>query len=457
MKNTLALMREAASAERIPHAALRRRRLDALRHMVKENRAEIARAIDADFGGRPSRETELLEVVPLMGAIRHARFHVARWMRDERRAPSLAFRGGRAWVRHEPLGVVGIVSPWNFPLYLCLGPLVDALAAGNRAMIKPSELTPRFADLLAELVARTFAPDEVAVVTGDVDVARAFTALPFDHLLFTGSTTVGRHVMRAAAENLTPVTLELGGKSPAIVTEGYPLEKAARAIAQGKFLNAGQICIAPDYALVPAGQEEALARAVLAAAEASYPSATAARDYASIITERHRSRLEDAIAEAEEAGARVLRAQGEWGGRMPPTVVLGAPEQGVLMTEEIFGPVLPIIPYRDLDDALAIVNRRDRPLALYAFAKDRRTQQRILDRAISGGVTLNGTISHIAQENLPFGGVGASGMGAYHGREGFRRLSHARAVFRPGPIDAFALLRPPFGRFAEFAIRTFGR
>ena len=457
MENTLDRMRAAVLAARIPDANVRRRRLDALHRMVKENRGEIARAIDADFGGRPAPETELLEVVPLLGAIRHARTHVARWMRDERRAPSLAFRGGRAWVRHEPLGVVGIVSPWNFPLYLCLGPLVDALAAGNRAMIQPSELTPRFSELLAELVGKTFEPEEVTVITGDVDVARAFTALPFDHLVFTGSTAVGRHVMRAAAENLTPVTLELGGKSPAIVTEGYPLDASARAIAQGKFLNAGQICIAPDYALVPAGQEEALARAVLAAAEASYPAASAARDYASVITARHRTRLEDAIAEAEEAGARVLRAQGEWSGRMPPTVVLGAPEQGVLMSEEIFGPVLPIGPYSDLDDALAIVNRRDRPLALYAFAKDRTTQRRILDGAISGGVTLNSTITHIAQENLPFGGVGASGMGAYHGRDGFRRLSHARAVFRPGPIDAFALLRPPFGRFAEFAIRMFGR
>lgn len=457
MENTLDRMRAEALAERIPDAAVRRRRLDALRRMVKENREDIARAIAADFGGRPAQETEILEVVPLLGAIRHARSHVARWMRDERRAPSLAFRGGRAWVRHEPLGVVGIVSPWNFPLYLCLGPLVDALAAGNRAMIKPSELTPRFSELLGELIGKEFEPDEVAVITGDVDVARAFTALPFDHLVFTGSTVVGRQVMRAAADNLTPVTLELGGKSPAIVTEGYSLEAAAQDIAQGKFLNAGQICIAPDYALVPTGQEEALARAVLSAAEASYPTTSAARDYASIITERHRTRLESAVAEAEAAGARVLRAQGKWGGRMPPTVVLGAPEQSVLMTEEIFGPVLPIVPYSDLEGALAIVNRRARPLALYAFAKDPKTQRRILDGAISGGATLNGTITHIAQENLPFGGVGASGMGAYHGRDGFLRLSHARAVFRTGPINAFALLRPPFGRFAEFAIRLFGR
>ena len=461
MEDTLARMRAAASVERIPSRDVRRRRLDALRRMVTENRNEFARAIDADFGGRARKETELLEIVPLLGAIRHSGGHLRQWMRDERRAPSLAFKGGRAWVRYEPLGVVGIVSPWNFPLLLCLGPLVDALAAGNRAMVKPSELTPHFSALLEQLVADTFAPDEVAVVTGDVEVAQAFTALPFDHLLFTGSTSVGRHVMRAAAENLTPVTLELGGKSPAIVAADYPEEKAAASIAHGKFLNAGQICIAPDYVLVPAGREEAMARAILRAAETSYPSASSNGEYANIITERHRARLEDAIAEVRAAGATVVQPDGLGGseneGKMPPTVVLGAPDNSMLMREEIFGPVLPIVPYRDLDEALRIVNGRDRPLALYAFTNDRNVQRRILDGAISGGVTLNGTIAHIAQENLPFGGVGASGMGAYHGREGFRRLSHARSVFKPGPVDAFALLRPPYGRFADLAIRMFGR
>ena len=461
MRDTLAHMRAAAGGERIPAAGTRRRRLDALRHMVIGNREEIARAIDADFGGRPAKETELLEVVPLLGAIRHACRHLGRWMRDERREPSLAFKGGRARVRHEPLGVVGIVAPWNFPLLLSLGPLVDALAAGNRAMVKPSELTPRFSLLLERLIADAFEPDEVVVVTGDVDIARAFTALPFDHLLFTGSTAVGRHVMRAAAENLTPVTLELGGKSPAIVAADYSEEKAAASIAQGKFLNAGQICIAPDYVLVPAGREEAMARAILRAAEASYPSAPTNADYGNIIAERHRARLESAIAEARAAGATVMQPGGADGaatqGKMPPTVVLGAPDHSILLTEEIFGPVLPIVPYRDLDEALRIVNDRDRPLALYAFSNERAVQRRILDGAISGGVTLNGTIAHIAQESLPFGGVGASGMGAYHGREGFRRFSHARSVFEPGPVDAFALLRPPYGRFADLAIRIFGR
>ena len=461
MRDTLVRMRAAANADRIPSRDVRRRRLDTLRRMVIGNREAIARAIDADFGGRPVKETELLEIVPLLGAIRHSSGHLGRWMRDERRAPSLAFRGGRAWVRHEPLGVVGVVSPWNFPLLLCLGPLVDALAAGNRAMVKPSELTPRFSALLERLVADVFGADEVTVVTGDVEVARAFTALPFDHLVFTGSTTVGRHVMRAAAENLTPVTLELGGKSPAIVAPDYPEEKAAASIAHGKFLNAGQICIAPDYVLAPEGREEAFARAILCAAEASYPSAPRNAEYANIITERHRTRLEDAIAEARAAGATVMRPDGSGGaeneGKMPPTVVLGAPEDSVLMREEIFGPVLPIVSYRDLDEALRIVNGRDRPLALYAFTNDRSVQRRILDGAISGGVTLNGTIAHIAQENLPFGGVGASGMGAYHGRDGFRRFTHARSVFKPGPVDAFALLRPPYGRFADLAIRIFGR
>lgn len=460
METVLARLRAAAQAERIPPARSRRHRLDALRRMVTGNRAEIARAIDADFGGRPRAETELLEIVPLLGAIRHARAGVGRWMRDERRRPSPAFAGGRAWIRHEPLGVVGIVAPWNFPLLLCLGPLVDALAAGNRAMIKPSELTPRLSDLLARRVAETFAPDEVAVVTGGPEVARAFTALAFDHLVFTGSTAVGRAVMRAAADNLTPVTLELGGKSPAIVAADYPLDAAARSIAQGKLLNAGQICIAPDYVLVPEGREEALAAAVLRAAEDFYPARRGGRDYAALIAARHRTRLEQAVAEAEAAGARVLRAAGgaeAWGGKMPPTVVLGAPADGVLMTEEIFGPVLPVVPYRDLDEALAIVSRGDRPLALYGFTRDRAVQRRILDGAISGGVTLNGTIAHVAQETLPFGGVGASGLGAYHGRDGFRRLSHARAVFRPGPVDAFAWMRPPYGRLADLAIRLLGR
>jgi coniferyl-aldehyde dehydrogenase len=457
MEDILKAMQAAARADRIPDAATRRRRLAALRRMVVDNRREIVRAIDADFGGRPQKETELLEIVPLLGAIRHASLHLKRWMRDEHRMPSLAFLTGAARVRHEPLGVVGIVAPWNFPLFLSMGPLVDAFAAGNRAMLKPSELTPRFSTLLQRLVEERFAPDELRVITGGVEVGEAFAALPFDHLVFTGSTEVGRKVAVAAARNLTPVTLELGGKSPAIVAPGYPREKAARSITKGKFLNAGQTCIAPDYVLAPADEAEPLARAILAEAEAAWPNAAGNDDYAAIISTRHRERLEAAIEEARDGGATVLQANSGAGDKLPPTVVLGAPEGSVLLREEIFGPVLPVIPYHILETAMERVAAGPAPLALYAFAEDRAQERRILNAARSGGVTVNGTIVHIAQESLPFGGVGASGIGAYHGRDGFRRLSHARAVFRPRGVNLFERLGPPYGRLAELTVRLLGR
>jgi coniferyl-aldehyde dehydrogenase len=360
-------------------------------------------------------------------------------------------------VRHEPLGVIGIISPWNYPLFLALGPLVDALAAGNRAMIKPSELTPGFSDLLKRLVSKYFDADVVTVETGGVEVAQAFSALPFDHLIFTGSTAVGRKVMQAAATNLTPVTLELGGKSPAVLAPDYPLDKAARSIVLGKFTNAGQTCIAPDYVLVPEGQADALAQAIINRIEAAYPAGRSKAGYANIITARHRTRLVDAVEEACDSGATILRPSGDYGEKIAPTLVIGAPEDCLLLSEEIFGPVLPIVTYKSLDDALAFINRRSRPLALYAFTNDRLARKTILDGAISGGVTLNGTLLHIAQDDLPFGGVGDSGIGAYHGRDGFRRMSHARSVYKPGFVNAFERVGPPFGKLADVIIRILGR
>ena len=458
LQGIFAQLHDAARGDRIPDLETRKRWLAALRQLVVENRAEIARVIDADFGGRARMETELMEIAPLLGAIRHASRGLRRWMRDERRPVALAFQPARAWVRHEPLGVVGILSPWNYPLLLALGPLVDALAAGNRALLKPSELTPRFSDLLARLVGDHFAPDEVAVVTGGVDVAQEVSALPFDHLVFTGSTDVGRKVMAAAAPNLTPVTLELGGKSPAIVAADYPAEKAARSIIVGKFTNAGQTCIAPDYVLAPADTAEALAREILARVKRAYPDPQGNAQYSNIISQRHRDRLHGAIEEARAAGATILQAGDEdQTGKIAPTIVLGAAEDTLLLSEEIFGPVLPIVPYHDLDEALDFVNARARPLALYAFTNDRGTQDRILDGAISGGVTINGTLLHIAQDSLPFGGVGDSGIGAYHGRDGFRRLSHARAVHKPGFMNVFDRMGPPFGKLAKLAVRFLGR
>ncbi|MBC9248427.1 coniferyl aldehyde dehydrogenase [Paracoccus sp. 11-3] len=435
-----------------PSLAERKERLEKLRDMVRANEAAYVAAISEDFGNRSADETRLLEVTLVLNGIRHARKHLKGWMRPSRRHVDIAFQPARAWVRHEPLGLVGIIAPWNYPLFLSLGPLVDILAAGNRAMIKPSELTPRFSELLAQTIARTFSEDEVHVVTGGAEVAQAFSGLPFDHLIFTGSTGVGRKVMQAAAENLTPVTLELGGKSPAILCEDYNLQKAARSIAFGKFLNAGQTCIAPDYALVPRRNVDEFATSVIAHARRSYPDIAQNPDYTSIVSDRHYRRLVEAVDQAREAGATVLSAgeiRDSNGRKIAPTVVIDAPADGVLMREEIFGPILPVIGYDDLDEALAFVSGRDRPLALYAFTTRKETQEKILGRAISGGVTLNGTLLHVAQDDMAFGGIGPSGMGGYHGQEGFRRFSHARSVLRIGFINVFEKLGPPWGPLAR--------
>jgi len=448
-------MRAASRSAPPPSVAERRALLSCLRGMVLDHRRDIARSISEDFGGRAEAETDLVEIVPLMNGIRHAHSSLPRWMRDDRRRVSAAFQPARAWVRYEPLGVIGIIAPWNYPLYLSLGPLVDALAAGNRAIIKPSELTPRFSDLLVRIVAERFSPDSVTVVTGGPDVAEAFSSLPFDHLIFTGSTAVGRLVMRGAAANLTPVTLELGGKSPAIVAPDYDIDKAARSIAFGKFVNAGQTCVAPDYVLAPADSADYLAQRLLAAVQRGYPTIQSNEQYTGMITERHRARLVAAVAEAEDAGATVLTHPDASGpsGKMAPTFVLDPPADGILMTEEIFGPVLPIVRYEMLDDALAVVNARERPLALYCYTDERTTRDFVLENATSGGVTINGSLMHVAQDDLPFGGVGASGMGSYHGLEGFRRFSHARAVHQIGFVNVFEKLGPPWGRLARQTAR----
>jgi coniferyl-aldehyde dehydrogenase len=452
------LLHVASRSSPAPDAAARRATLGKLGDLALRNADAFADAIANDFRGRSRDETWLLEVVPTMRSIRYAQKRVARWMRDERRPVDIAFQPARAWVRHEPLGVVGIISPWNYPLLLALSPLADALAAGNRAMLKPSELTPRFSDLLARLISEHFPADQVSVATGAAEVGQAFSALPFDHLVFTGSTAVGRLVMRAAAENLTPVTLELGGKSPAIVAPDYPIDSAARSIAFGKFINAGQTCIAPDYALVPQAEVQRFAEAVIAEERRGYPTIAGNADYSAIVSDRHRARLSDAIEEARAAGATVLTREDAGGdpNKIAPTVVLGAPLDSLLMREEIFGPVLPVIGYRTLDEAIAFVNSRPRPLALYGFTHDRESRERLLSTT-SGGVTLNGTLLHIAQDSLPFGGIGPSGMGAYHGRDGFLRFSHARAVYRLGPVNAFERLGPPWGKLGRLAARILSR
>jgi len=343
--------------------------------------------------------------------------------------------------------------PWNYPLLLAVSPLAAALAAGNRVMVKMSESTPRTGELLSELVARYFAADDVAVVLGDAEVGAAFASLPFDHLLFTGSTRIGYEIMRMAAENLTPVTLELGGKSPVILGPDYPLHKAVERIMVGKLMNAGQTCIAPDYVLVPEGREQAFVAAARAVVAKCYPSLATTPDYTAIIDDRHYRRLDDYVTDARALGAVVepLSTVAADAARrlLPPLALLNVNDDMCVMQDEIFGPLLPVLPYRDLDAAIAYVNEHPRPLALYCFENDAARRDRVLNETIVGGVTVNDTILHIAQENLPFGGVGPSGMGHYHGIEGFRTFSKQKAVFYQSGLNGMSLFNPPYGKLFE--------
>jgi len=451
----LSVQRAAFEKDRSPSRAARVARLDRLLKLVDDHETEIAQAIDADFGGRSSHETRLAELFVVRGGIRHARAHVGRWMAPRRVPTALHFLPARNELLAQPLGVVGIVSPWNYPVLLSLGPALAALAAGNRVVIKPSESTPAFADLLQRLVRTTFPEEELAVATGGADVGRAFVGLPFDHLFFTGSTAVGRQVAQAAAANLVPVTLELGGKSPAIVDASCDLDEAAPRLAYGKLLNAGQTCIAPDYVLVPEGRADALVDRLSTAIARMYPTLAGNPDYTAIVSARHRARLVDLVADARSLGARIVEVKpaGESiapdDRRLAPTIVLGANRTMRVMQEEIFGPVLPIVEVRSLDDALAFVNAGDRPLALYWFGRDATNRDRVLAQTHAGGVTINDCLWHMPQEHQPFGGIGASGMGAYHGKWGFDTFSHRKPVFHQARFNGGFMLRPPYGATFE--------
>ncbi|MFT4505598.1 coniferyl aldehyde dehydrogenase [Caballeronia sp. 15711] len=444
--------RQAFAAESNPPLSVRMDRLNRLLALTENHESDFVRAIDADFAGRSAHETRLAELFVVRAGIRHARKHLKHWMSPQRVVTGLHFRPGYNRLLRQPLGVVGIVSPWNYPIQLSLGPALAAIAAGNRVLLKPSELTPRFCELLDHLVSASFAPDEMSVVNGGVDVARAFAGLPFDHMFFTGSTQVGRQVAQAAAANLTPVTLELGGKSPAILDASCDFAAAVASVAYGKFLNAGQTCIAPDYLLVPTGMADSIADQLKAAITRLYPTLVSNPDYTAIISTRHRERLMTILQEARDSGARIVEVNAarerfdENTRKFPPTLVVGAPPSTRLMREEIFGPLLPIIEYDGLDAAIAMVNRGDRPLALYWFGRSVANRDRVLNETISGGVTINDCLWHLAQEAQPFGGVGASGMGAYHGEWGFRTFSNERPVFYQARLNGTRLFHPPYGK-----------
>jgi coniferyl-aldehyde dehydrogenase len=444
-------MREAYLRAPSPSYAQRCTHLDVLWDLLRSNQQALADAIAADFGGRSTHETRLAEIFLPIAAIKYIRHHLRNWMRPQSRSVPFSFRFGKAKVFYQPLGVVGIISPWNYPVQLAIEPAAYALAAGNRVLIKPSEFTPHTAELLKRLVSKQFDQDVMAIITGGADVAEAFSKLPFDHILFTGSTQVGRIVMKAAAENLVPVTLELGGKSPTILHDSFPLEPAVKRIVFGKWVNAGQTCIAPDYVLVSEASRVAFIDELVRATRKAYPRIEGNPDYTSIISMHHYQRLCDLVADAEDRGARkiVIKAGDEntpdEAHRLPPTLLLDVRDDMRVMQEEIFGPILPIMTYRSLDDAVAYVNKHPRPLALYYFDRDRKRARDVLQRTISGGVSLNDIGTHSLIDDLPFGGIGASGMGRYHSFDGFETFSHKKPVFIQSRFNAMGLFSAPYG------------
>jgi coniferyl-aldehyde dehydrogenase len=432
-----------------PEWEVRRDRLQRLQALIRENEDDIEAAIDADFGGRPRMETQIAEIFPSLAELRVALRQGAGWMKPRGAWVSKWFLPARAHVLPRPLGVVGIIVPWNYPLFMAVGPLAGALAAGNRAMVKMSEFTPSFSSFFADLVAKSFMPEELTVVTGAADVAAQFSALPFDHLLFTGSTVVGRQVMGAAAQNLTPVTLELGGKSPAVVAPGYSIERAAQRIVAGKLLNAGQTCIAPDYVLVPRANVAEFVAASRQQARRMYPRGILDPDYCSVVNQRHYGRLVGYLEQAAAAGVEVQTLfdgpeRNDEAHRLAPAIVVEPPSTLDLMRNEIFGPLLPVVAYDAVDGAISFVNSQPRPLALYWFDDDRARIEKALRQTHVGGVCVNETLMHVAQEELPFGGVGPSGMGHYHGRWGFDTFSKLTPVFRQSRLNGMGLFMPPY-------------
>ena len=434
----------------MPTAQQRIRNLDRLHNALLDYKDRLIASISNDFGNRAESETLLAEILPLLEGIAYNRARLGKWMKPQRRHVPLTLQPASVKVLYQPLGVIGIVVPWNFPLFLGLSPLIGALAAGNRAMIKTSEFAPKTSAVIREMLGSVFSQDEVAVIEGDVEVSQAFTRLPFDHLLFTGAVPVGRIVMRAAAENLTPVTLELGGKSPAIIHPEFPMDEAAKRLLFGKCFNAGQICVAPDYVLCPRSQVDDFVQAVIQTVSNSYPSMVSNDDYTAIINPRQQQRLSAYLHDAEEKGAQLITinpANETFDGsdKMPVTLVLNGTDDMLVHQEEIFGPILPILPYDDINDAIDYVNDRPRPLALYYFDWDTRRADQILKRTHSGGVCINDTLSHVAADDIPFGGIGDSGMGHYHGKEGFLTFSKTKGVVRKGKLNITELVAPPWG------------
>jgi coniferyl-aldehyde dehydrogenase len=429
-----------------PSLEERKNNLTLMEKILTENVVAICEAVTADFGHRAAEETKFLEIFTSVDGIRDARKKIAKWMKPQKRHVSILFAGGKNRVIPQPKGVVGIIVPWNYPLFLTIGPLTSALAAGNRCMVKMAANSSNLRELLAEKFAEKFAEDHVAILPGIA--ASDFSSIPYDHLMFTGSADAGRTVMRSAAENLTPVTLELGGKSPTIVCDDYDIEEAARRVSYTKFLNAGQTCTAPDYVFVPEAKKDAFIAAAKEAVSKRYPD-TNSPDFTSVIDEKSYRRLRATLDDATDKGTKIVNlvdgaVPNDMKRKLPPTIVLQPAEDTTIMREEIFGPLLPVRTYKTLDEVIGYVNSKDRPLGLYVFTNDREVEERILYATISGGVTVNNCMIHVGQHDLPFGGVGASGMGHYHGIEGFTEFSKLRPVFTAPKFDSTKQIQPPY-------------
>jgi coniferyl-aldehyde dehydrogenase len=457
MQDILSSQKRAYLNDGVVSTAVRINRLERAIHVLKSNQKEFIDAMNSDFGHRSEHQSLFTDIASSIGPLRHAQKHLAGWQKKQKRKVTpgiLSLLGAKAWVEYQPLGVVGVISPWNFPVNLAFMPLAGILSAGNRCMIKPSEYTPETSKTMAIAIAKEFDVDEIAMITGGPEVGANFSELAFDHLLFTGATSVAKHVMRAAANNLVPVTLELGGKSPVVISRSGPMTQATDALMAGKMLNAGQICLAPDYVFVPQERMGEFVESTKQSVAKMYPTLVDNPDYTSVVNDRHFERINQYVAEAKEAGVEVVEInpadedfRQQPSNKIAPTLLIDPPEHLSVMQEEIFGPVMPIKPYSDLNEAIDYVNNHERPLGLYYFGKEQKEADQILGKTTSGGVTINDVLMHYAQDNLPFGGVGSSGTGTYHGEDGFRTFSHAKAVFQQAkfnPAEKLGL-RPPYG------------
>ena len=426
---------------------------------------EIAEAISEDFGHRSTESSLLADVAGSIGSLKSAKENIKKWVKPEKRkvTPSiLGLLGARLRLEYQPLGTVGVISPWNFPVTLTFGPLGSIFAAGNRAMIKPSEFTPKTSELMKKMFEEAFSQEEVAVFTGGPDLGEAFSSLPFDHLLFTGATSVAKHVMRAASENLVPVTLELGGKSPVIISKKSNFDVSVGRLMAGKTLNAGQICLAPDYVFIPKDKKEDFISQSKKVVTEMYPSLKENPDYTSVINQRHYDRLQGYIEEAKEKGFEVIEINPsnedfsqQAHHKIPPTLIVDPDDSLSVMKEEIFGPILSVKTYENIEDTVDYINSKDRPLGLYYFGDDKEEMQNVLENTTSGGVTINDVVFHVGQDNAPFGGVGPSGTGSYHGVEGFKNFSHTKTIYTQSKFDGlFGLFRPPFGVKSQSAIKS---